>query len=431
MENKERREIMKLKRLLSIVVLIALLVPGMLFATGSQEEKEIVLTWSTIWLEPDSKAAAVAALVNEFNTEYAGKYMVKMEGTVDYDGYRTKLSTQMAAGVVPDIFVFNPGPTEMKFYQGEKLMMDFADDLAGSWKNDFVGGAIEGATADGMTKSVPYEIAITPIWYNEALFVKAGVKEFPKSIDDLWDAADKLKAAGIIPTSQMTGGSNAWTSMLWYSHIVASVGGPNIWDKPITDPVFVQAAEILLKMYSDGNTSKDAIGGDAGVSGGHYLAGRSAMFLNGPWYIGRVRDEAPDVYKNTGIASLPAAGKYPGAQVGFPLSNLAAAYTDDPDRKEAVMAFMKWMTKPDHVKRISIDSGALFAVKYQLSDADIVDPLQKKFMEAASGATFIGDHFAMNYESDVVAEFGQALSKMALGKATPEEFVQQIASLVK
>ncbi len=422
---------MKLKRMLAIFILVLLLVPSVLFSTAQKEEEEVVLTWNTIWLEPDSKAAAVAAIVEEFNAEYAGQYKVVLEGTVDYDGYRDKLNAQMSAGVVPDLFVFGPSPTEMQFYQGEDLMMDFADELTGSWAGDFVSGAIDGATVDGMTKSVPFEIAVTPIWYNKALFAKAGVRTFPATMAEFADAAEKLKAAGIIPTSQMTGGTNAWTSMLWFSHIAASIGGPNVWDKPITDPVFVQAAEILLQMYSDGNTSRDAIGGDAGVSGGHYLAGRSAMFINGPWYIGRVRDEAPDVYENTGIVSIPSAGDYPGGQVGFPLSNLAAAHTDDPDRRAAVVAFMKWMTEPDHVKRISMDSGALFAVKYPITDADVVDPLQKKFMEAASGATFMAEHFARKFESDVIAEFGQALAKMALGEATPEEFVQQIAAMVE
>jgi fucose transport system substrate-binding protein len=421
---------MKVKRIIAICIILALVVPGFLFAQGAEEGGETVVKWPTIWVGEDSKAGEVERLVNEFNEINDGTYQVDIEANPDYDGYRTKINALVAANAVPDIFVFNPDPTAFAFYEGD-LLMDFTDELAGPWGDVFVGGSIAEATKKGETKSVPFEIAVTPIWYNEALMTKAGVKEFPETMDEFWVICDQLKAAGIIPTSQMTGGTNAWTSMLWFSHIAASIGGPDVWEKPITDKAFVQAAEILLRMYSDGNTSKDAVGGDAGIAGGHFLAGRSAMFINGPWYIGRVRGDAPEVYANTGIAALPAAGTYPGGQMGFPLSSLAAAATDDAAKEEAVVAFMKWMTTPENVKGISMDSGALFAIQYEMGADDVVDPLQKKFMEAVGNATFVSSIFSTHYGSDVVAEFGQALAAMALGKATPTEFVQQIADSIR
>lgn len=422
---------MKVRKIIAVCIIMALVVPGVLFAQGAQEVGETVLKWPLIWVGADSKAAEVARLVGEFNVMNDGKYQVDIEENPDYDGYRTKLNAQIAAKAVPDLFIFAPEPTMFSFYEGDDLLMDFADELAGPWGDVFVGGAIEGATINGETKSIPYEIAVTPIWYNKALFVKAGVTEMPKTMDDFWKAADMLKAAGVVPTSQMTGGTNAWTSMLWFSHIAASIGGPSVWDKPITDKVFEEAAAILLRMYSDGNTTKDAVGGDAGVSGGHFLAGRTAMFINGPWYIGRVRDEVPEIYANTGVASLPAAGAFPGGQIGFPLSNLSAGYTDDAAKKEAVLAFMKWMTTPENVKAISMDSGALFAVQYTMNPDEEIDPLQAKFVESVGNASFVTTHFAFNYATDTVAEFGQALAKMALGKATPAEFLQQIADSIK
>jgi raffinose/stachyose/melibiose transport system substrate-binding protein len=415
------------KIVIGLLVLLMAVTALPLFAGGQQDaaEKEIVLKWPTIWVGKDSKAAMVEAVVNEFNEANAGKIRVDIEPNPDYDGYRNKINTAIASGQVPDIFVFNPDPTSFQYYEGD-LLMDFSEDLKGSWGKSFVAGTLGAATVSGMVKSIPYEQAITPIWYNNALFQEAGISSFPKTYDEFWTACDKLKAAGIVPTSQMTGGTNAWTSMLWYSHIVASLGGPKAWEKPLTDPIFEEAAAILLRMYQDGNTTRDAVGGDAGVSGGHYLAGNTAMFINGPWYIGRVKQDAPEVYKNTKVTSAPAVkGGEKGAQIGFLLSNLAAAETKDPARRAAVVSFMKWMTAPENVKRISMDSGSLFCVKFDVS-GEGVDPLQAEFMEAAGNASFINTHFQANFATDVVAEFGQALGKMALGEATPKEFVQQI-----
>jgi raffinose/stachyose/melibiose transport system substrate-binding protein len=369
--------------------------------------------------------------VDTFNADNLGKIRVVIEPNPDYDGYRNKINTMMAAGQVPDLFVFNPDPTQFSFYEGN-VLMDFTEDLKGSWGKSFVEGTIESSTRNGRVKSVPYELGLTPIWYNSALFGKAGLGSFPKTYDEFWTACEKLKAQGIVPTSQMTGGTNAWTSMLWYSHMLASIGGPAVWSKPLGDPIYVRAAELLLRMYSDGNTTKDAVGGDAGVSGGHYLTGRTAVFINGPWYIGRVRTEAPEVYKATRVVPAPAVsgGSY-GGQIGFLLSNLAAANTTDPIRREAVLKFMKWMTLPENVKTVSKGAGSLFCIKTEFSTGEEIDPLQKQFMDASAMAAFVVSHFQANYKTEVVAEFGQALGKMALGRATPQEFVQDLQAVNK
>jgi len=417
-----------MKKALSFMVVLLLLFAALSLLIGCKKEaeREIVLQWPCIWVAQDSKAATVAALVDQFNADSAGKIKVVIEPNPDYDGYRQKINTMMAAGQVPDLFVFNPDPTQFSYYEGD-LLMDFTDDLKGDWGKDFAEGTIAASTKGGRTKSIPYELGLTPIWYNTELFKKAGISGFPKTFDEFWVACDKLKAIGVTPTSQMTGGTNAWTSMLWYSHIMASIGGPDVWSRPLSDPAYVQAAEILLRLYSDGNTTKDAVGCDPGCSSGHYLAQDTAIFINGPWYIGAAKKNAPEVHAATAVAPAPAVkgGRY-GAQIGFLLSNLAAANTDDPARRAAVIKFMKWMTEPGNVKKISIDAGSMFCVKFEFGPGDQVDPLQQKFIEASANAAFIVDHFQANFKAEVVQEFGQALGAMALGRATPKQFVEML-----
>jgi raffinose/stachyose/melibiose transport system substrate-binding protein len=421
-----------MKRITGLAILLMLLAAASLFPSGTQEaDKEVVLQWPCIWVAKDSKAPTIQALVEKFNADNLGRIRVVIEPNPDYDGYRNKINTMMAAGQVPDLFIFNPDPTSFTYYQGD-LLMDFAQDLKGDWGRSFVEGTIESSTRNGMVKSIPYELGLTPIWYNSALFSRAGLGSFPKTYEEFWAACGKLKAQGIVPTSQMTGGTNAWTSMLWYSHMLASIGGPSVWSKPLGDPMYVRAAQLLLRMYSDGNTTKDAVGGDAGVSGGHYLAGRTAVFINGPWYIGRVRSEAPAVYEATRVAPAPAvAGGTYGGQIGFLLSNLAAASTSEPARREAVIKFMKWMTLPENVKTVSKGAGSLFCIKTEFAPGEEIDPLQKQFMDASAQAAFVVSHFQANYKTEVVAEFGQALGKMALGRATPQEFVQDLQAVNK
>ena len=416
------------KRFLTVgaALLVLLMVSvGSAFATGQGEQEggEVVLEFPTFWVGQDAKAEIVATLVEEFNAEYEGEYQVEIEANPDTDGYRDKINASFAAGQVPDIFVFNPDPTTFQYYEGD-LLFDFTEELQGEWGDNFVSGTIEGATRNGAAKTVPYEVGVTPVWYNQDLLAEAGWDEFPTTIEDFWQMADDLKDMGIAPTSQMTGGSNAWTSMLWYSHILASIGGPDVWSRPLSHPQYVEAAEIMQRMFQE-YTTDDAVGAGPGESSGHYMSERTAIFINGPWFIGNITEQAPEVKEATRLAPAPQVGDYHGHQISFPLSNLAAANTDDPRKREAVLAFMKFMTDPENVKRISLDAGSMFAIKYSLAGED-VDPLQARFIDAFSNAEFTVDHLQANYPVDLIAELGQGFGAMALGRQTPEEFVENL-----
>ena len=404
----------------------ALLLAVATTATASGQEDaggEIVLDWPTIWVPPDSKSETIAALIERFNEENEDAIRVELEGIPDYDGYADKMNTQLASGSAPDLFIFSPNPTTFQYYESD-VLMDFTEELSGPWSENFVSGYIEASTRNGRTKTVPYEIGLTPIWYNSAKLAQVGYDEFPQSIDDFWELADALKAADVVPTSQMTGGGNAWTSMLWFSHLVGSLGGPDVWSQPLSDPLFEEAAAVLMRLYQDGNTTRDAVGGDAGVSGGHYMAGNTAVFINGPWYIGRIRNDAPDTYAATMVAAAPQVGDYHGHQVGFMLSNLAAANTDDPNRRAAVLKWMQFMTDPENVRFVSESAGSMFSIKYELTEA--ADPLQRAFVQAGSEASFVIGRFTDAYGVHVVDTFKEALAAMALGEATPAEFIQML-----
>ncbi|TVQ40082.1 MAG: carbohydrate ABC transporter substrate-binding protein [Spirochaetaceae bacterium] len=412
---------------LLVVALLAFSV-STLFAGAQREaaEREIVLTWPSIWVGQDSKADVMEEIVNEFNQQHAGRIRVVVEPQPDYDGYEDTIRTRLAARRPPDIFTFKLSPTTAVYYSGD-LLMDFSADLGrDGWGDTFNQGNLNASTMGGATKSLPYEIGFTPIWYNTELFARAGIDRFPQTMDEFWEACEKLKAIGVVPTSQMTGGTNSWTSMLWYTHFLGSYGGPDVWERAWDDRAFEQAAAIIKRLYSDGNTTRDAIGADAGVSSGHYMNERTAMFINGAWFIGRIRDDAPDVYRATELAPAPKAGNYHGHQVGWLHTNLAAAHTDDPARREAVVTFMRHLTSPENAKRVSLAAGSLLAVEFELGPQDQLDPLQAKFIEAGNQAEFLIDHMEASMPVDVVYELGQALGSMVLEDRSPREFVQML-----
>ncbi|MCX7027478.1 MAG: extracellular solute-binding protein [Spirochaetes bacterium] len=311
---------MKAKSMRSVAALAVIFLFTLPIALSAQA---IVLKWPSIWVGQDSKAPAIASIVGAFNKENAGKIKVEIEPQPDYNGYEQKIRTALAAGQSPgDIFTFFLNATTKEFYNS-KLLMDFSKDFTGDWKASFDPGPVSQSIINGQLKTLPYETAVLPPWYNTDLLKKAGVTKIPTTMADFWTTLDKLKASGVYPMSQMSGDVNAWTSMLWFSAFAASYGGPKVWDKPFTDKAFVESANLMKKLF-ESYTTPDAVGAGAGVSGGHFLAGRTAIFANGPWYSGRADLRATSFFPSIVIARAPSPGPYKNITISRLQANLAA-----------------------------------------------------------------------------------------------------------
>jgi len=328
----------------------------------------------------------------------------------------------LASGTAPaDIWTMFLNPTFALFYQSP-LLMDFSKVMTPEWRANFDGASLAQSTINGMLKSLPYEKAILPMWYNMDLLAKVGVTSVPKTADEFWSLMAKLKAAGISATSQMTGDTNAWTSMLWFSHLAVTFGGPDVWSKPFTDPAFVKAAEMMKTLITEYSTA-DAIGLGAGGSGGHFLAGRTAVFSNGPWYTGRADLAATPFFNNIKIAALPAFGPTSDYMISRLQGSFAAAATKDPAREAAIVKFLQFMTEPKNVQRIQEISGAQFAIK---TEAKPANHLQKQFNDLAANVTIAAADLDTALGSEVTLEFTQQLGALALGKITAEEFTRLV-----
>jgi glucose/mannose transport system substrate-binding protein len=72
----------------------------------------------------------------------------------------------------------------------------------------------------------------TWLWYSKAAFAKAGIKREPASVDELFAALDKLKAAGLIPLAH---GGQSWQEVILFSSMLSNLGGRELYLKVIRD----------------------------------------------------------------------------------------------------------------------------------------------------------------------------------------------------
>ncbi|NLI52840.1 MAG: extracellular solute-binding protein [Clostridiales bacterium] len=389
---------------------------------GFHPASEVTLNFPCIWVGTDSKAAVFGEMVAAFNDEYAGRAKVVIEEQTDYQAYRDKIRTMISAGQAPDLFSVD-GTFKLADLADSGKLMDFAPYLDGTdWGATYTEGALSDATLDGKIYAIPFESAVFGIYYNSELLANAGYTEFPTTYDDMFAMADALKAQGVIAFPLMTG-ENAWTSMLWYSQILLAIGGPDVYKNGLDDPAFVQAADVLKKMFD--YTSSDAVGAGAAVVNGHFLNFEAAVYTNGPWFLPRFAKEGINDLGSKVKFALPpeytgGMGTY-GGLAGTVQAYLCAGTQTDADKAAAVVEFYKFINQPEWLYQLAESSGAMFFVKLDSNPNDI--QIKQDLLAAANSAPYIVKHFNDSMPTAVGNAFPAALDELVLGTVDAQGFV--------
>jgi raffinose/stachyose/melibiose transport system substrate-binding protein len=143
---------------------------------------------------------------------------VNIEITVlENEAFKTKLTTVMQSGEVPDIFQSWGGGT-LKEQIDAGLLKDITADLdadGGAWRDTFAPGALAVFSADGKNYGVPWDMGMVGWWYNKDLFAQAGITKTPTTWTEFLADVQLLKDAGITPIS--LGEGDTWT---WHAYLV-------------------------------------------------------------------------------------------------------------------------------------------------------------------------------------------------------------------
>lgn len=111
----------------------------------------------------------------------------------------------------------------------------------------------------GRYVAVPVNVhRVNWLWANSAVLKKAGVSALPKTYDEFFAAADKIKAAGFIPVAH---GGQDWQDFTTFESVVLGVGGPTLYHNALvkmdraalTSDEMKKALEVFrrIKSYTD------------------------------------------------------------------------------------------------------------------------------------------------------------------------------------
>ena len=206
--------------------LIASAAPAPQAAKGPAPAKAEVMHWWT----SSSESAAVKTIAEAYRKAGGTWVDTAIAGA---DQARAIAINRIVGGNAPTAAQFNT--TKQFLDLVEQGMLNNMDDVAAAegWDKVLPETVLNVIRIKGHYYAVPVNLHMqTWFWYSKAAFKKAGIVKEPASVDELFAALDKLKAAGIIPLAH---GGQAWQETIVFQAMLANVGGKDLYLKVIRD----------------------------------------------------------------------------------------------------------------------------------------------------------------------------------------------------
>lgn len=267
-------------------------------ASAPKEEKKenVTVEFWTISLRPtfDNYFNDV---IKKYETEHPN---VKVNWTdMPYDAIQNKLITSVAGGTAPDVVNLN---TEMALtLAGKGALVDLNKEATKEQKDIYIKTLFESAKLKDGIYAFPWYGTPSVCMYNKALFEKAGIQNPPKTFDEMLSLAKQMKEK----TGAYICVPEEYAKML-------QLDGVKLMNDDYTKAAFntPEAAEVLVKYkkaVDEGVLPKTGWGlWDAMLQ--QFSSGKVAMIYAGPQTLKRIKDEAPDIYKNIEVTT-PMMGK--------------------------------------------------------------------------------------------------------------------------
>jgi glucose/mannose transport system substrate-binding protein len=210
------------------------------------------------------------------------------------------LATRMQAGDAPDSFQVHAGHELIDTWVVADKMEPVTFIFEGNnWLGVYPPGVIEVLSSGGEIWSVPVNIHRSNVlWYNKQVFEDNGLTA-PASLEDFFDAADTLMAAGITPLA--LGDSGVWVDLHVFESLLLAHLGPEadrgLWDGT-TDwngPEVTAALEDFARVMGYVNADHSALSWDQAAQ--LVVDGDAAMTIMGDWAEGYFKSVGltPDV----------------------------------------------------------------------------------------------------------------------------------------
>jgi raffinose/stachyose/melibiose transport system substrate-binding protein len=353
---------------------------------------------------------------------------------LENEAFKAKLTTNMQAGNPPDIFQSWGGGT-LKEQADASLVQDITKPTS-SWIDTLNPAAVGLYKVGDKQYGVPYNLGMVGVWYNKALFKKAGIDAPPATWSEFLADVKKLKDAGITPIA--VGEKDKWPGMFWWANLSLRVAGKDAMAKAGEDgsfnsPGFVKAGEELKKLIDMQPFQKSFLAAPwpgAGGEAGTMAKKGAAMDLMGQWAPNEFNANTKDkkgLGEDLGWFPFPQVeggagqeGEQFGGGDGFAIGSKAPPEAVD---------FVKFLVSPEIANKAGATGTILPVAKG--TESSVTDPNMKQVLDTRGQSTFVQLYLDQAYAPAVGQAVNDAVQTLFAGKASPQDVANKIADAAK
>jgi len=385
---------------------------GILSFAGVAQAQEIKF-W-TLSFDNPNMAKAFESIIKDFEAANPG-VTVKLEsrGT---DEHKSALRVAGGSDQAPDIYFMWGGlglggefvksglaaPMD-KYYEQYK------------WDDEFIAPSLAFSKQYGDHRyGLPFTFRGEGLYYNKALFAKAGIASEPKTYDELIADADKLAAKGIPAIT--FGGTVNWHVMRLMDEILEVKCGPEKHDALTSmkvswadEPCATASFEEMHK-WSSKYFLKPFMGIDQEQSFNLFLSGRAAMMLEGNWLVGQLRNA--NKLADYGLFPFPDAKRL----YGFAEYNYISTKSKNPDLAAKFLDYLE--STPVQQANIDLFGGVGNVNKNVKSSSTEPLDLAWKAIFSQYGDVFVNGDQA--FPLDVTTEYFRVINEVVSDHLDPK-----------
>ena len=355
----------------------------------------------TLLLTYPKEKAVLYQCIEDFTAETGIQVEIQYMPLADS---RKQINIMVASDSLPD--VMDVDNTDTATYAKMGILADITDHVNSELELDQYYSSILGQNQyEGRYYGLPFTSNNLCLYYNQELLDKAGVTEVPASWDEVLEACGKLKEIGVNGFGVAGSQTTDTTFQMW----------PFIWGSGsdvdhIDSPETVETLKFYETMVENQYMSTEVVNYNSGDNANQFIAGKTAMIVDGPWHLSSIQADAGFEF---GVAKIPEGNA--GFKTVLGGHNFAISNTGNVDLS---WEFVKYMNRPEVMVKYSEAENYIPSRKDVAAESEYFakEPI-RTFVEMQDYAVAMP---VENYNkiSDILIEMWQSV---VLGAKDPEQ----------
>lgn len=401
---------------------------------STQPKGPVTLNVTTTYAGNDGNADNYQKAISDWQAQTGNK--VNDASATSDETFKARVLSDFETGSEPDVLFFFNGVDSNVFVEAGKVVsVDTIKAEYPDYASNMKDGMLGASPVDGVNYSVPVNGYWEGMFVNKSVCEAAGV-EIPDA-DTTWEefleTCQKIKDAGYSPiAASLATIPHYWFEFSIYNHL--DVATHNILPESASDEhgkAWIAGLTDIKDLYDKGFFPDNTLTGTDDETVQMFIDGKAAFLIDGSWKVGGI-ESMTDKIDNFTVTYVPGKGNRKTTDI---IGGLSSGYYitkkawDDPDKREAAVEFVTYMTSDEMVSKFAGVSAT--ALKNGVAvDESQLSSLAVAGLELVKGATGMTGAVQDQIPTEARVPIFDGMPNLVVGKVDISDAVSQVLDLI-